>query len=56
MHAAPLVTVTVKLHDTVVLDESVAVQFTVAVPTENLEPGGGSQSVVTQFPVLIGEA
>jgi hypothetical protein len=54
--AAPLVTVTVKLQVTVLFDESVAVQFTVVVPTLNLEPEGGSQTVVTQLPVVAGDA
>jgi hypothetical protein len=56
VHAAPLVTVTVKLHPTVLFAESVAVQFTVVVPTLNLEPEGGLQTVLTQFPVVDGVA
>ena len=54
--AAPLVTVTVKLQDTTLLAESVAVQLTVVVPRLKLEPEGGSQAVVTQFPVVVGLA
>jgi len=50
----PLVTVTLKLQLTVVLDESVPVQLTVVVPSWNDEPAGGLQTTVTQFPVVTG--
>ena len=56
VQAAPLVTVTVKLQETVLFgesfDESVAVQLTVVVPTLKFEPEGGLQTVVTQLPVV----
>jgi hypothetical protein len=54
VQAAPLVTLTVKLQDTILLAESVAVQLTVVVPTLKLEPEGGSHTVVTQLPVVVG--
>ena len=54
MQAAPLVTVTVKLQETVLFDESVAVQLTVVVPTRNVDPDGGLQTVFTQLPVVVG--
>ena len=41
------VTVTVKEHVAVRLEPSVAVQFTVVVPTGKLEPEAGEQLVVT---------
>jgi hypothetical protein len=44
----------VKLHETLVYEESVATQLITVVPTGNLEPDGGSQTVVTQFPVVVG--
>jgi hypothetical protein len=50
----PLVTDTLKLQLSVLLDESVAVQFTVVVPRGNDEPAGGLQTTVTQFPVVTG--
>jgi hypothetical protein len=50
----PLVTVTLKLQLTVVLDESVPVQLTVVVPSGNDDPAGGLQTTVTQFPVVPG--
>jgi hypothetical protein len=50
----PLVTVTLKLQLTVVLDESVPVQLTVVVPRGNDEPAAGLQTTVTQFPVVPG--
>jgi len=56
VHPAPLVTVTVKLQVTVLCDESVAVQLTVVVPKLNLEPEGGSHTVITQLPVVVGDA
>lgn len=54
VQAAPLVTVTVKLQETLLFAESVAVQLTVVVPTLKLEPEGGLHTVVTQLPVVLG--
>lgn len=56
VQAAPLVTVTVKPQDTALFDESVALQVTAVVPTLNVEPEGGLQTVVTQLPVVAGDA
>ena len=39
-------TVTVNEHELVFIDESVAVQVTVVVPTTKLEPDGGTQATV----------
>lgn len=54
VQAAPLVTTTLKLQETVLLAESVAVQVTVVVPTTNLDPEGGAHTVFTQLPVVVG--
>ena len=54
MQAAPLVTVTVKLHETLLFAESVAVQFTGVLPTKKTEPEGGTHTVFTQLPVVVG--
>ena len=58
MHPAPdvLLTVTVKLQETILLDESVAVQLTGLVPTLKLAPDGGKHVVLTQLPVVVGSA
>ena len=48
VHGVLLVTVTVKEQlATALFDPSVAVQSTTVVPTENLEPDGGLQAIVT---------
>jgi hypothetical protein len=49
-------TVTVKLQETLLFAESVAVQVTVVVPARKLEPEGGVQVAVTQLPVVVGSA
>ena len=56
MHPAPdvLLTVTVKLQETILLDESVAEQLTGLVPTLKLAPDGGKHVVFTQLPVVVG--
>jgi hypothetical protein len=46
--------VTLKLQETEVFAESVAVQVTVVVPNKKVEPDGGAQTVFTQFPVVVG--
>ena len=57
MSAQPVpFTVTVKLQETMLLDESIAVQVTTVVPDGKLEPEGGLQTVVTQLPVVVGSA
>jgi hypothetical protein len=48
-------TVTVKLQEAEFCAESVVVQVTVVMPLLNLVPDGGSQMVVTQLPVVVGE-
>jgi hypothetical protein len=55
VHPAPLVTVTVKEQLAVVLDESVAMQVTVVIPTPKGEPDAGSHTTTTQFPVAAGD-
>ena len=52
---AALLTVTVKLQVAVLLAGSLAVQFTVVVPTGNAVPDGGMQVIVTQLPVVVGD-
>lgn len=49
-----VLTVTVNGQETVLFNESVAVQVTVVVPALNPEPEGGSQVTVTQLPVAAG--
>ena len=46
--------VTVKLQETLLFDESVAVQVTVVVPNRNIDPDAGAHTVFTQFPVVVG--
>jgi hypothetical protein len=50
----PPATVTLKLQVAVLFAGSVAVQLTVVVPDENLEPDGGLQTIVTQLPFVVG--
>jgi hypothetical protein len=49
-----VLTVTWKLQDTELFAESVAVHVTVVTPAMNLEPEAGSQTVITQLPVVAG--
>jgi hypothetical protein len=48
-------TVTVKLHETEWFAESLPEQLTVVEPTGKAVPEGGSQTTVTQFPVVVGD-
>jgi hypothetical protein len=53
---SPVLTVTVKLQDTMLFAESVPLHVTEVVPALNLDPEGGSQTVLTQLPVVTGDA